>query len=181
MKLNECISGLKYYSVGHYCYLFFWKFGKIIFLLTPRHLYALRNSLLRAYGAKIGNNVKIYPTVNIYCPNKLEIGDNSVIAWNVSLYNLGKIKIESNVVISQNCHLCAGTHDYSAEGFPLIKSPILIESNVWLCADVFIGPSVTVGMNSVIGARSVVIKDTPKYSLLAGNPAIIKKTLCQKT
>ncbi len=54
---------------------------------------------------------------------------------------------------------------------PLIVAPIVIESNAWVAADVFIGPGVKVGEGAVVGARSTVIDDVPPWSVVAGSPA----------
>jgi len=52
----------------------------------------------------------------------------------------------------------------------------MIADNVWICADSFIGPDVTVGEGAVVGARAVVMKDVEPWVVVAGNPArAIKK------
>jgi len=64
----------------------------------------------------------------------------------------------------------AGTHDYTKEGFPLITMPIVIGDYVWLAAESFIHPGITIGTGAVIGARSVVTKDMPEWMVCAGHP-----------
>ena len=54
---------------------------------------------------------------------------------------------------------------------PLIKSPISIGDEVWICADAFVGPGVHVGDGAVVGARAVVVKDVAAWNVVAGNPA----------
>lgn len=52
----------------------------------------------------------------------------------------------------------------------------VIGHDVWIGYDALIMPNVTIGNGAVIGARSVVTKDVPPYSIVAGNPAkIIRK------
>jgi putative colanic acid biosynthesis acetyltransferase WcaF len=159
------------YSKREYALWGLWKLASIVFWLTPRHCYGLRNSLLRAFGAKLGRGVKIYPSCRIQFPWNLECGDHVVLAWGVNIYNLGLVKIGSQVVVSQYAHLCAGTHDYQATGFPLKKSPITIGDYVWIAADAFVGPNVQVASHVVIGARAVVTKSTEANCLYVGNPA----------
>jgi putative colanic acid biosynthesis acetyltransferase WcaF len=72
-------------------------------------------------------------------------------------------------------HLCAGTHDYRFAHLPLIKSPISIGKGVWLCADAFIGPGVSIGEYAIVGARGVVMKDVAAWHIVAGNPAVFIK------
>ena len=51
-----------------------------------------------------------------------------------------------------------------------------IESDVWIGDNAFIKSGVTIGCGAIIGASSVVVKDVPPYSIVAGNPAkLIRK------
>ena len=82
-----------------------------------------------------------------------------------------KVTIKDNVLISQGSHICASTHDYNDPLHPLVLAPIIIESNCWVCADVFVGPGVHLAEGCVIGARAVVTRDTDSWGVYAGNPA----------
>ena len=57
------------------------------------------------------------------------------------------------------------------------SAPIRIEDKVWIGMDVLILKGVTIGEGSVVAARSVVTKSIPPYSLVAGNPARVVKSL----
>lgn len=57
------------------------------------------------------------------------------------------------------------------------KGPVIIGKNVWIGDKATILPGVTIGDGSIIGANSVVTKDVPAYSVVAGNPAKIIKTI----
>ena len=78
-------------------------------------MYGWRRNIFRLFGAKIGKNVIIRPSVKMTYPWNIEIGNNSWIGDNVVLYSLDKIEIGNNVVISQNSYLCTGTHNFSKE------------------------------------------------------------------
>jgi len=153
-----------------------WGFGKLVFRLTPRPFFGLRCAILRSFGAEVGANVNIYPSALIYYPWNLEIGDDSSIGEWALVYNLGRVTIGARTTISQRAHLCAGTHDYRNPTLPLIKPPIVIGDEVWVCADAFIGPSVTVANGAVVGACSVVTRDVKSLAVMAGNPAKFVKT-----
>jgi putative colanic acid biosynthesis acetyltransferase WcaF len=159
------------YTYSEYLKRFLWWLIWPLFRFSPRVFYAWRNLLLRLFGAKIGKRVKIYPSAKIMFPWNLEIGDASVISWNVILYNLGKITIGSHTVISQYAHICAGNHDYNTLDFKLLKTPITIGDRVWIASDVFISPGIFIDDDAVVLARSVVTKDVPKSSVIAGHPA----------
>jgi len=145
--------------------------GQTMFRCTFHNWYRVRSAILRLFGADVGPHVRLRPTVKIEQPWNLTIGENSSIGDRCIVYCLGKIRIGSNVSISQGTHLCAGTHDYTRHDLPLLRPPIVIEDEVWLAADVFVGPGVTVHEGSVVGARSCVVKDLPAWSVCAGYPA----------
>ena len=149
----------------------FWTLIWPFFRCSPRIFWGWRRLLLRVFGAKIGQQVHIYPSVKVHIPWNITIGDFSAIGDNVILYALGPIDIAERVTISQGAHLCAGTHNLSKEHRPLVKSKIQIQSESWICADAFIGPDVKLGHKTIIGARSVVMRDVADGLTVAGNPA----------
>ena len=139
-------------------------------------MFAWRCFLLRLFGARIGQDVHIYPSAKIYLPWNLSIGKESSIGEWTLIYNLGPVAIGEQVTVSHRAHLCGGTHDYSDPTLPLQRMPITIKSKAWICADAFVGPNVTVGEGAVVGAAAVVVKEVPAWSIIAGNPAkFIKK------
>jgi len=157
-----------------------WIAGSVLFRLTPRPLFGFRRFILRCFGAKVGAHVNTYPSTRIYFPWNLEVGDWSAIGENALIYNLGPLTIGTKVTISHGAHLCAGTHDYTKPDMPLVKPPITIGDQAWVCADAFVGPGVTVGEGAIVGARAVVMKDVEPWSIVAGNPAKFIKRRVQK-
>jgi putative colanic acid biosynthesis acetyltransferase WcaF len=136
---------------------------------------------LRIFGAKVGAQVNIYNSAIIYLPWNLTISDYSSIGENTYIYNLGKIHIGEKATISQRAHLCAGTHDYNDPSLPLLKPPIMVGDQAWVCADAFVGPGVTVGEGAIVAARAVVVKDVSPWDIVGGNPAkFIKKRALNK-
>jgi putative colanic acid biosynthesis acetyltransferase WcaF len=148
-----------------------WACCQPLFRLSPRPLWSWRRWLLRRFGAVIGANVHIYPSVRITIPWNLSVGDASAIGDRAIVYALGPISLGSNVTVSQGVHLCAGTHDYRDPALRLLKPPITIEDSAWICADAFVGPGVTVGAAAIVGARAVAVKDVPAGMIVGGNPA----------
>lgn len=142
-----------------------------LFTYSPRILWGWRVFLLRLFGAQIGNQVCIHPTVHVFIPWNLKVGDWSSIGFDAVVYNLGLVTIGEKATISQRSHLCAGTHDYTDPTMPLVKSEITIGDEVWICADSFIAPGVIVGDRAILGARGVAVKDLQPRGIYAGNPA----------
>jgi putative colanic acid biosynthesis acetyltransferase WcaF len=147
------------------------------FRWSPRSLHGYRAWLLRLFGARIPepSKVVIFPTASVVFPWKLDLGPRAMVGPRVRIYNLARITLGRGANISQNCHLCAGTHDYSRWSMPLVAKPIVVGENAWLGADVFVGPGVSVGELCVVGARSVVVKDLPPRTVCAGNPCRVIK------
>jgi putative colanic acid biosynthesis acetyltransferase WcaF len=148
-----------------------------LFRWSPRTFHGFRARLLKLFGADIPepSKVVIFPTASVVYPKKLSMAPRSMIGPRVLVYNLGPITLGKGANVSQNCHLCAGTHDYNVWSMPLLAKPITIGENAWLGADVFVGPGVSIGELCVIGARSVVVKDMPSRTVCAGNPCRVLK------
>jgi len=142
------------------------------FPLEPRPFHGFRTRLLRLFGADIPSpgQVVVFPTARITLPWKLTLAPRSMVGRNVTLYNLARVTLRRGANLSQNCHLCAGSHDFNRWDMPLVTAPIVIGENAWLGADVFVGPGVTVGELCVVGARSVVVRDLPPRSICVGQP-----------
>jgi putative colanic acid biosynthesis acetyltransferase WcaF len=149
----------------------------LLFRPSPRPFHAWRRLLLRLFGAELGVHVNIYPSVQIWAPWQLNIGNRVGIANGVTLYNMAPIVIGDNCVISQGAHLCCGTHDIDSPNFQLMAKPIILEGDVWICAEAFVGPGITIAEGCVLGARAVVTKTiTEPWSVWVGNPALRKRT-----
>lgn len=142
----------------------------LFFRYTPRPLHGFRSFVLRCFGAKVGRGVHVYPGAKIWAPWNLNLADGCSIASGATAYSQGIITIGINSVISQGVNLCAGTHDYTLTGFPLVTQPINIGNEVWIAAEAFVHPGVTIADGCVIGARAVVTKDMPAWMVCTGHP-----------
>lgn len=143
----------------------------LAFRPTPRWaLHGWRRQLLRWFGAEIGGGCRIAPTCRVWAPWNLAMGEFSALGDGVDCYSMGRITLGSKVAVSQRTFLCAGSHDIRSLSRPLVTGPIVIEDHVWLAAECFVHPGVVIREGAVIGARSVVLKEMPAWSLCAGNP-----------
>lgn len=131
----------------------------------------IKISLLRAFGAKIGNGLIIKNNVVIKFPWKLVIGDNCWLGENCWIDNLDHVTIGSNVCISQGALLLTGNHDYTISNMPYRNAPINIEDGVWIGAKTTVCPGVTAHKNSILTVGSVVTKDMDENGIYQGNPA----------
>jgi putative colanic acid biosynthesis acetyltransferase WcaF len=171
MAVNEDTYTGPSFSFANRFARFTWNLIQVtLFRWSPRSFHGWRRWLLRMFGAKVGSRVHIYPGVKIWAPWNLEIGDEAGVGDGVILYSQGRISIGNRSVISQGAHLCSGTHDFEKEGFPIVTKPIIICSYAWVAAEVFVHPGVEIGEGTVVGARSVVVKSVPAWTVSAGNP-----------
>lgn len=126
----------------------------------------------------IGANVNISEDFNVFNSKNIIIEDNVFIGKQAYIDAIGDVRICSGTMIGPRVTIISANHYYN--GFDLKAVPydnryivknIIIEENVWIGANVSILPGVTIGEGSIIGMSSVIIKDVPKYAIVAGNPA----------
>ncbi|MCF3648436.1 WcaF family extracellular polysaccharide biosynthesis acetyltransferase [Synoicihabitans lomoniglobus] len=130
----------------------------------------LKSILLRCFGAKIGRGVVIKPRVNIHFPWKLVIGDHAWIGEEVFILNFERVTIRAHACVSQRAFLCTGNHDFRDPTMPFRNRPIVIGDGVWVGAQVFVAPGITLGEEAIATAGSVVVRDLPPAMVCSGNP-----------
>jgi putative colanic acid biosynthesis acetyltransferase WcaF len=159
------------YSRAEYLGRIAWALATPLFRCSPRPLYGWRRWLLRAFGATVGRDVRIHPSVRIMLPWNLAIADQASLGDRVLVYNLGPVRIGERATVSHLAHLCAGSHDYLDARLPLLRVPITIGADAWICAQAFIGPGVVIGNGAVVGSGAVVNRSVDPWAVVAGNPA----------
>jgi len=159
------------YSRREYIGRVLWALARPAFRFSPRPMFGWRRWMLRAFGATVGRDAHVYPSTRIYIPWNLVLGREASIGEDALVYNLGPVTIGERATVSHRAHLCAGTHDHTDPGMPLVRPPIAIGDEAWICADAFIGPGVHVGEGAVCAAGSVVVRDVPGWQIVGGNPA----------
>ena len=132
--------------------------------------YGLRRFILKRLGASLGTGVVVKPGVKITFPWKLTVGNNCWLGEESWIMNLAPVTLGNDICVSQRVLLCTGSHDWSDPRFALVAKPIVLGNRVWICADVFVGPGVTIGEDTVVKPGSVVTGDLPAGMVCAGNP-----------
>lgn len=137
----------------------------------------IRYFLTKRIINKCGKNVNIDRGAR-FSPN-IEIGDNSGLGENAKIES--DVFIGKNVMMGPECYIYTRNHNFNDKSIPMIEQgfsenkSVIIEDDVWIGSRVTILPGVRIKKGTVIGAGSVVTKDTPEYSVCCGNPAIVKK------
>lgn len=148
-----------------------WIVQGTLFNWSPQFMFGWRNFLLRAFGANIGNNVRIRPSVKITYPWKVRIGNYVWIGDDCVLYSLGDITIGNHVAIAHKVYFNTGGHEYDKKTFDIFSKPVVIEDECWITNDVYVAPGVVVGKGTIVSARSSVFKSLPPGKICVGSPA----------
>ncbi|MGB5063783.1 MAG: putative colanic acid biosynthesis acetyltransferase, partial [Candidatus Competibacter sp.] len=108
--------------------------------------------------------------------------DYSCLGPDVDCYCVDRIALGAHSTVSQYSFLCTASHDYTDSAMPLTTAPITLGERVWVTADVFIAPGVTIGDGVVITTRSSVFHDIEPWMVASGNPARpVKPRVLQST
>ena len=176
--------------------------GKNVTIRQPRYLHVGRNFIAQdnceinclsekglRFGDKvtIGSYAMIRPT-NLYGGDPgmgLKIGNNSSIGPYCYIGCSGNIEIGSNVMISPRVSIYSENHVFENPSLPMIdqgvaRSFVIIEDDCWIASHSVVLAGVRIGRGSVVGAGSIVTKDVPPFSIVAGNPARVVKSRLDK-
>lgn len=127
--------------------------------------------LYKVFGARISKKCVIHSSAKILSPWRLTLGVRTTIGPNVKI-DYGEVSIGNMVTVSQNSSIITGSHDIKYLNLPFYSKKIVIESYVWIAAECFVGPGVRILEGSILGAGAVLFKDTERYSVYIGNPAV---------
>lgn len=130
---------------------------------------SVRVSILRAFGAQIGEGVLVRHRVRIHWPWKLTIGDHSWVGEGAWILNLEQVTIGANVCISQDVFLCTGSHDRRSPTFEFDNGPIRINEGAWIAARATVLRGVSVGKRATVSASTVVASDVPADTVAFGS------------
>ncbi len=175
-----------------------------IWLLSPKNQARPRlwvrwflNPLVHKKGK--GSRINAMTRMDVMPWNKFELGKNSTIEDFATINNgvgdiiigertriglsntlIGPVSVGNDVMFAQNIVASGLNHTYedvsmSIHDQKVTTAEIKIEDEAWIGANAVIVAGVTIGKHSVVAAGSVVTKDVPPYSIVAGNPARLLK------
>jgi acetyltransferase-like isoleucine patch superfamily enzyme len=150
-------------------------FGKDVFISASAEI-------RRPQLVSVGNHVAI--DSGVYITTQAEIGDYTHLSPYITVIGGAKSKviIEDFVTIAAGSRLIAGSDKFMGQGFTSVTVPekyrdevefstIVIKRFAGIGTNVVIMPGVTIAEGSVIGACSLVTKDTKPWTVYMGIPA----------
>ncbi|MFZ0569224.1 MAG: sugar O-acetyltransferase [Rhodomicrobium sp.] len=133
-------------------------------------------------GQKVDDTFTLIPPFYSAYGLDIRVGRKVFINQCCTIYDMGGVDIADHVMIGPNVNIITSGHPLEpAKRRAYVEAkPIVIEKNVWIATGVTIIGGVTVGENSVIAAGSVVTKDIPPNSFVAGVPSKVIRSLEQR-
>jgi acetyltransferase-like isoleucine patch superfamily enzyme len=132
----------------------------------------LRDGYLRfGLGAR-GSGTSIQLGCRFMNSRKVFLGKRNVINFGCVLDGRKfAITTGSDVSIGPEASILTLGHDPQSPDFADRGGEVVIGDRVWIGYRAIILPGVSIGQGAVVGAGSVVTKDVPPFTIVAGNPA----------
>lgn len=131
----------------------------------------------RILGKQLDASTTVLPPLYIDYGKPVNIGKGCFIQQCCTFFGRSGITIGNEVFIGPKVNLITINHDPDPENRSATYGrPIVIEDKVWIGINSTILPGVRIGYGAIVGASSVVTKDVPAMTVVAGNPArVVKK------
>ena len=114
---------------------------------------------------------------------RLSVGDGTSIAGHCVLSAAHCVTIGRSVLIARNVYVSDHSHGFGDGSRPILEggidqlAPVEICDGAWLGQNAVVMPGVRIGAGAVVGANSVVTKDVPDRTVVAGAPARVLREL----
>ncbi|WP_288242297.1 DapH/DapD/GlmU-related protein [uncultured Bacteroides sp.] len=132
----------------------------------------------RILGKELDASTTVLPPLYIDYGKPVTIGKGCFIQQCCTFFGRGGITIGNEVFIGPKVNLITINHDVNPENRSATYGrSIVIEDKVWIGINSTILPGVKIGYGAIVGAGSVVTKDVPAMTIVAGNPARIIKRI----
>jgi acetyltransferase-like isoleucine patch superfamily enzyme len=137
----------------------------------------------RPAGARPTEDPALFRPLIYGDPARLHIAPTAVI--NNALFNLssGDVTLGDYAFFGHNVSVLTGTHDWTAfgrerqVGVPSMGRDVVIEEGVWVSSNAIIVGPCRIGAHAVVGVGSLVLRDVEPYTIVAGNPARVLRTI----
>lgn len=157
--------------------------GKTAQLNTRHHTpEEVRRLLGEITGQEVDESVTLLPPFYVDYGKHIKIGKGCFIQQCCTFFGRGGITLGQDVLVGPKVNIITINHDPRPEHRSATYArPVVIEDKVWIGINATILPGVRIGYGAIIGANSVVCKDVPPLTVVAGNPARVIKELKEET
>lgn len=140
--------------------------------------------MLREERLTIGSHCNFEPHVWLTSTTgRITIGEGVFLNLGVMVAAQHRVEIGDHCMIGNGSTITDANHRFNKPDVPvpwqgfISKGPVIIGDNVWLGANVTVTSGVKIGKRCVVGANSVVSEDLPAFTIAAGNPAKVIRTI----
>lgn len=141
----------------------------------------IRNYMSGITGYEVDESFSLFVPFTADFGKNIKLGKNVFINSGCRFQDQGGITIGDGSLIGHNVVLATINHDYDPKNRGTMHlQPIVLEINSWIGSNATILPGITIGENSIVAAGSVVTKDVPPNTIVAGNPAKFMSNLEDK-
>ncbi|MCD6734819.1 MAG: acyltransferase [Burkholderiaceae bacterium] len=135
----------------------------------------LRRWLLPRFFLRFGRSSLVQSGLRVRNPELVSIGNHCNFGPNVFITGGGGVTIGDWVGFGPDVKIWSVNHRFDDPDRPWQlqgwdQRPVVIEDDVWLGANVFVVPGVSIGRGAIVAACSVVNKSIPAFAVAAGNP-----------
>lgn len=136
------------------------------------------NLFLFRHGGSIslGAYVFLGPGSHVWSSNAVKIGNHVLISHNVNIHDCNSHPIDVHMR-RKHTEYILDKKSLPDSSYGTSDAPVHIEDDVWIGFNAIILKGVTIGKGAIVAAGSVVTRDVGAFTLVAGNPAVLKKTL----
>jgi galactoside O-acetyltransferase len=124
-------------------------------------------------GATVSIGERVFMSGAIVCADGVEIGDDVLVAWNVTI-----VDHDSHAVaFSRRSRDVLDWREGKKDWTHVATRPVSIGDKAWIGFNAIVLKGVTIGEGAVVGAGSVVTRDVPPWTIVAGNPAQVVREI----
>jgi len=140
-----------------------------------------RELIIQQLFGTVGEGVTIEHNFHCDLGYNIHVGRNFYAGYNCTILDMASVTIGDDCMLGPNVGIYTAGHNIAPSnrnktGYGI---PITIGNNVWIGGSCVILPGVTIGDHSIVAAGSVVTKEVPPNTIVAGNPAKVLRMITE--
>jgi acetyltransferase-like isoleucine patch superfamily enzyme len=164
--------------VGNFSNIFFWRIRSVPgtrFLVGESSRVETRLTLEKANAFCSVGNRSFIGEGQISCAARVEIGDDVMIAWGTAIFDHSSHSLKFSERAGDVTAWLTGEKNWQV----VAQKPVKICNKAWIGYGSIILSGVEIGEGAIVGAGSVVTRDVPEWTIVAGNPAKVIRLIAE--